>query len=458
MVLEWLSVLADVSCEDYVSHISDTDNLEDILFQVNSRKDISLPPSLPVKSDQMIPVLREHFKDNVTLISLVLSHYYPTKYVYYRYSKLEEAIFEGLEILSEIRPEFTSLFPIGKTDFKRYLDLNKALLTFANEQWADLRWTEIRARILFFLYEGLGRLFSNNASPVSRYWIMGTREGYFGGLDGEDNEDGDEEDEEDGDEIEWSGRKEMREGDLVFMYRMSPRKAITALYQVTARPSFNPFSSWDGFWVDLKKVTDIEDITFEDMETDQVFSTWGLVRSHFQGVMTEPVSPVIYNRLLERVPLEVRQEYDLEPEEISDAKFSGKYASEAEFEEKIVEPLLKRLGFRYRAQFPCSFRIGSQYHTGRLDFEVSHEGRPLTIVESKVRIMGRRELRPAADQAKSYALLLGYPSFIVAAPEGLWVYSLNKSKERLEMEITPDKVNPSIPEIKELLLKLRDNV
>jgi len=78
----------------------------------------------------MIPILRKHFKDNVTFISAMLHHYFPKQYFFYRVSKLEKEIFKGLEFFKEVVPEFAGLrFPgVSRTGFDRYLKLNEALL------------------------------------------------------------------------------------------------------------------------------------------------------------------------------------------------------------------------------------------------------------------------------------------------------------------------------------------
>jgi hypothetical protein len=67
---------------------------------------------------------------------------------------------------------------------------------------------------------------------------------------------------------------------------------------------------------------------------------------------------------------------------------------------KMIVPLLKHWGLKYQAQHPCLFRIGSQYHSGKVDFYVSDAAGPLTLFENKLRIINDKELRPAVDQAK----------------------------------------------------------
>ena len=58
-------------------------------------------------------------------------------------------------------------------------------------------------------------------------------------------------------------------------------------------------------------------------------------------------------------------------------------------------------------------------------------------------------------QARSYALQLGLPSFGVAAPEAVRVYSLSRNQERLEMEVAGDRLGAQADGIRSLLLRLR---
>lgn len=47
------------------------------------------------------------------------------------------------------------------------------------------------------------------------------------------------------------------------------------------------------------------------------------------------------------------------------------------------------------------------------------------------------------------------PSFVVASPEGLWVYSLRREKEELEMHISLDELDARDDGIRSKLLELR---
>jgi hypothetical protein len=118
--------------------------LEDILYNINNQREVELPSPLPKTADKMIPVLRKHFKDDVTFISAVLNHHFPEQYFFYRVSKLEPEIFEGFEFFSEIVPEFRFSFDrIGKRGFDKYLKLNNSLMAVAKQIWPDLKRPQI---------------------------------------------------------------------------------------------------------------------------------------------------------------------------------------------------------------------------------------------------------------------------------------------------------------------------
>lgn len=460
LILEWLLLDVKEEADAYYASFQKM-TLEEALYELNNRKEVPLPGSLPKTSGKMIRILRQHFNDNVTRISLVLNHSFPEQFLFYRVSKLEPEIFAGFEFFSDIIPEFRFSFSkIGKNGFDRYLTLNETLLKYFHSVWPNLKKPQTRAA--YFLYQGLGELFSEK-SNYKRYWVMvGLDEIHSGSLDGK------------GKQVNWSGRKSIRPGDLVFIYRLAPRKAITNILRVKSEPYFDPKGAWDGFWVDLEKICTIPDITFTQMKDDPIISQWSTVRKNFQGTVTEPIPPIVYNRLLEKIPETVRTKYNLEPEKIGallqgpssglsqyptmpTPQFSGQFISEAQFEEEVIKPFLKRCGFKSQPQHLCHFCIGSQYHPTRVDAYVSDQQGPLTLFENKFRILKDEDLKLAVDQAKSYALQLGLSSFVVASPEGMWLYALEKNREALIEPIPANQMTSQQQEeeFKNLLLKLR---
>lgn len=446
MLLDWLLANSQVKRKPRIwRHFEPNKNtLDDDLFELNNRRPFSLPVPMPPESGDMIKVLRSHFADDVTKISRVLSYHFPEKYLFYRVSKLEREIFTGFEYFADIEEEFKFEFShIGRKGFERYLLLNRGLLKFFEKHGQDEHFQDVVSR---FLYEGLGKLFLEK-SDYHRYWIMATKEEYFESLDNLKFDL----------DKSWSGRKEMQAGDLVFMYRMAPRKAITNIFRIKDGPKFDPVTAWDGFWVDLEPVGSIEDISFSTMRADPVLSRWSVVRRHFQGVVATSIPHAVYNRLLSYIPEPMRVKYNLKPEPQAHYPQSGSFTLERDFDEQVIRPLLKRWDFQFQMQRPCRFQFGTQLHLGYIDFYVEDERGPLTIFEDKLRIINEngRDLELAVAQAKSYSMVLGLSSFVVASPEGLWVYSLNGNRERFQRRFLVEGIETRDAEIRELLLSLR---
>jgi hypothetical protein len=432
--------------------------IKDLLLELNNRRPLNIPPDFnnaiqsfkldDNEENKLTSYIRNTFKNDISSISLILNYLYPEKYLFYRVSMLENEIFAGFKFLSDIIDDFD--FPFskigeGKSSFDNYLQLNKSLYSLANMVWPDLKDPKIiQQRIHYFLYQGLGDLFLTK-NDYNQYWIMATGEEYFETLDTEP-------------EVNWSGREEMKAGDLVYMYRQTPRKAIADLYSVSQDPWFDPFGGWTGFWVSLKKITPIKDITMVDMKHDEILKQWSFVKTSSQGVSTAPIPYFAYNRLLELIDEDIKKEYNLNPEITAIATQPNEiieFKDEREFEDKVIDPLLKRWGFKHQRQYPCEFVIGSQHHTCQVDFLVKNDkNENIILFEDKIRIANEKELNRAVLQAKSYALQLGMGGFIVASPEGFWVYNLERNKEVLLSRIASDNIK-EIEEMKSLILKLK---
>jgi len=101
-VISWLIEDADRNAEECYPDIWEY-KLEDHLYELNSRRDIDLPsgisPNSPPSENKAISILKETFKNKISLITLVLNYLYPEKYIFYRVSALENEIFSGFKFL-----------------------------------------------------------------------------------------------------------------------------------------------------------------------------------------------------------------------------------------------------------------------------------------------------------------------------------------------------------------------
>ena len=440
LLRHWLVEDATQYAEEFADG-RDERPLPELLSELANRKDVSVPDGLPTRAAAALKAVRRHFRDDVSSGSLVLHHHFPGEYLFYRVSALEPEIFEGLALFAEIVPAFNLGFAkVGPNGFERYLRLNEALLAFANEAWPSA--ANHQRLVAQFLYQGLGDLFSE-PSGYRRYWLMVTRPEHFAHLDSEDT-------------VGWSGSKEMQPGDIVFMYRTAPRKAVTDVHKVTDGPRFSPWEAWGGFSVDISRLCRLDDVPFGALRDDPIAGAWGMVRSSFQGAMCVPLPEAVYNRLLDFVPEKVRNEHDLVPELGWISPPSAWFGSEEEFETEVVVPLLRRWGFQYDRQHPRTLPHGSGTWSGRVDFLVRDQSGNVTLFENKSRVRGDPDLEEAAKQARYYALMLGLHSFVVASPEGVWVFRLD---DRHEKELVEKALADSLPSkeasLKAALLRLR---
>jgi len=387
------------------------DNLLDNLYDVNSHRELSLPSPLPKTPKGLLSALRKKYKDDVTDISLVMNHFYPQEFVYFRVCSLEPELFRAFQFFADEFPQLKLGFgKIGKRGVERYLKLNEGLLELGGILWPNDKNAHIRLRIM--LFEVFADLFKD-PEAYKKYWVIATKEDYWDSFDASD-------------QIErWSVNKEVSDGDIVFLYRTKPVSAITDVVRVDGRPEFYPYLGWDGFFVGFKRLCRLDGIPISQMRDDEVLGGWSVVRRSFQGVMTEYVPHHVYNRLLDFVPDAEKREHGLNPETVIPPSVGGTFTSEKLFERQLVEKVLRDWRFKFKRQRIVNARIGSQTHPFKIDHLVTYRDKRITLFENKLEINTSEQRTVAMEQGLSYAKLLGLPTFVVAAPQGMWMYQVN---------------------------------
>jgi thioredoxin 1 len=93
-------------------------------------------------------------------------------------------------------------------------------------------------------------------------------------------------------------------------------------------------------------------------------------------------------------------------------------------EDTVILPLLQDAGLFYQRQVACQLPADSPRQRGRIDILVSvhPQAPPFTLIESKRLLRSPGDLALAVAQALPYARARCLPTFIVAAPSGLWLY------------------------------------
>jgi len=131
--------------------------------------------------------------------------------------------------------------------------------------------------------------------------------------------------------------------------------------------------------------------------------------------------------------------------------------TEQAFEEAVLVPLLDSWGWTYQRQVGCHVRTGTSTGRGRVDVLVYTDAtaEPLTLFEAKRQIASNGALQQAMIQARGYAQALHLPSFVVAAPAGMWIYRLQDRRALLVQAFSGLDVAARPEIIKRVLWRLR---
>lgn len=453
MLLDYLVSETEAKADAWwISRRCDTNGhiyeLAELAFEVNGRKgDVPIPdPTGDPEIDATM--LESSLGGNVSLVSFVLNAWYPSEYCFYRVSDAEQEIAAGLSYLADSNVS-ASLRPLAdrpwtgmpRNGLEQYLFLNNAIMGFARETWPHEPVGRRHVLLAYFIYQELSALF-RDPLDTSSYWLMVADPKYFRNDERDD-------------EVEWSARKGVKTGDIVFMYRKSPVSAITDVYRVSSEPRVDPWSAWRGVWVDMKRVAHLDPgVTYATLKAAPELEAWPRLRGNLQGVMCEQLPYRYYNRILELMPAEAVTRACLVPELLTTPD-SGNYDNEADFEDKVVTKLIQGWAFRAVPQHAAVVWITGEPHPLRVDFLVQSQGRLVTLFEDKVAIPDDRTLRMASEQAKTYALQLALPSFIIAAPEGYWIYRLSGAEKQLWKHLTLAEMNAQRDDVRRQLLAWR---
>jgi hypothetical protein len=124
------------------------------------------------------------------------------------------------------------------------------------------------------------------------------------------------------------------------------------------------------------------------------------------------------------------------------------------FEDAVIVPLLQHWGFHYQRQVACT--LPRRTRQERVDILVYEhpQAHPLTLFENKRRIASAQELRDAVTQAHAYAHAFWLPSFVIAAPVGLWIYARTTAQPSCVCQMSSLEVQQRGMVIPKMLMQL----
>ena len=238
----------------------------------------------------------------------------------------------------------------------------------------------------------------------------------------------------------WQGKPEMEPGDIVLMYERAPKSCISSIWRVETPGFDDPFDSWSGK-VFIGEHVNTPEISFDELCADPVWSKKPLLAAHMQGGSGKVCSADEYEAFLKMVkakdPAFDMRRIPPPPENVDFSELGLNV--EHDVETKLLEPLLRKLGFEeneWVTQF--IIRIGRD-NTSRPDYVVhlNNTGVSSTaeyVFEAKLSIPTKRQLKKDYGQCLAYGKLLYSKAIALVAREGVWLWTRNGGGEPFQFE------------------------
>lgn len=369
--------------------------------------------------------------DNIDLVSWGLHFAYPEFFVPYLFtpSDYDESI--TFYLLEEICGNFNIALPplpskkdrLGKALYYGYL--MRAFYEF--RQLHNLSPAEMCAFLYDFGLNAIEPKESEELPEPSKAWLIKGGKGDFEFVDQATNS---------AVAYCWGGNLEMRKGDILLMYLLSPRSYIHSIWRALSDGFVDPFSHYHNV-IAVSSMIRTVPVTVQEIKTDQILSQKGLVKANLQGASGDPFSVEEYNAILsvmERKGQDISPLPRLEPLSYPD---SADVDNERDVEKFLVEPFLERLGYTgddWVRQMPVRMGRGERNYPDYAFGAMTKRGEESAkmVLEAKYRIGTRKELSDAFYQAKSYALRLQAKRIVLCAIDGIWIFGYKRNDFDIE--------------------------
>lgn len=228
----------------------------------------------------------------------------------------------------------------------------------------------------------------------------------------------------------WGGNIETKKGDILLMYEPLPRGYIKSIWRAVSDGFIDPFFHYYGtirIGYPIKTVP----VTFKDMKTHPILAEKGAIKGHMQGASGKPFTVREYQAILEIMKAKGQDISILPKMDYIDELPPIDLVDERSVEEKLVEPLLRKLGYNERdwiRQMPVRIGRGERIYPDYAFCVHNKKGEESArmILETKFSLSTHRLLTDAYYQAKSYALRLKAKVMLLASKEGLWIFQRKK--------------------------------
>ncbi|HXH99171.1 MAG TPA: hypothetical protein VNI52_02800 [Sphingobacteriaceae bacterium] len=224
----------------------------------------------------------------------------------------------------------------------------------------------------------------------------------------------------------WTCNENTRRGDIIVMYVLSPYSCIQSIWRADIDGVYTPFNYYNSRTRATNGIV-IPPITLNELKSDSYFSNLPLTRKNFQGVNGVQFSAIDYKelqRLLKNKGFDVSvlpQLYN------PDLEFVGQLKNEKEVEEKLLIPLLEKLGYSDTDWSRQLSQKAGRNEKAIPDFvflpkgETHFQNAPL-VIEAKFNMSSNIERTKSYSQALSYARLMKSSIFGICDKDRLIIY------------------------------------
>lgn len=414
IVADKLFLAENENSSDYFTRL--VDNLEIFLVEENSAGEL-------IRKENELPlILQKDYKTYCSIlseISLVLYFYSDLFFIPILFREQFDIFMKILDVLDIPIPELPA-----KSDKRGrlllYNALNNNIANFAEKN--ELTIEETCACIYDFSFMLLeeNEVQDELPEPTNIWLTGGSKEDYKTFLQKPIK----------GEKSVWTCNENTKRGDIIIMYVLSPYSCIQSIWRADIDGVYTPFNYYNSR-TRATNGTIIPQITLAELKADPYFSQLGITRKNFQGVNGVQFSANDYKEL-QRLLKEKDFDISILPQLYRpDLEIEGNLKNEKDVEEKLLIPLLNKLGFKETDWTRQLSQKAGRKEKAIPDFvflptgETHFQNAPL-VIEAKFDMSSNIEKTKSYNQALSYARMMKSTIFGICDKDRLIIYKENK--------------------------------
>lgn len=224
----------------------------------------------------------------------------------------------------------------------------------------------------------------------------------------------------------WTCNENTKRGDIIIMYVLSPYSCIQSIWRADIDGIYTPFNYYNSRTRATHGIL-IPHIRLNELKADPYFSKLSIIRKNFQGVNGIQFTATDYKELQQ---LLVEKGFDISvlPQLYKpDLEFEGELHNEKDVEEKLLIPLLKKLGYSEKDWTRQLSQKAGRKEKAIPDFvflpkgEIHFQNAPM-VIEAKFDMSSNIERTKSFNQALSYARLMKSLVFGICDKDRLIIY------------------------------------